>query len=109
MDRQGESAAPVAYVWLKTRDKSFDKQLAKLQAGGAIYRMVYPDHDGDETKLVFEQKQVDDGQRREYRVLRLEFQSAADSAKKKVQTDLAPSSKETMKVFDELVKEGFFV
>ncbi len=109
MYRQGESAAPVTYVWLKAKDKSFEKQLAKLQAGGAAFQMVYPDRDGDETKLVFEQKQVDDGQRREYRVLRLELQSAADSAEKKVRTDLAPSSKETMKVFDQLAKEGFNV
>jgi hypothetical protein len=109
MSRQGESAAPVTYVWLKTKDKSFEKQLAKLQAGGAAYRMVYPDRDGDETKLVFEQKPVDDRQRREYRVLRLELHSAADSAEKKVRTDLAPSSKETMRAFDQLVKEGFDV
>ena len=109
MYRNGETAAPVTYVWLKAKDKSFEKQLAKLQAGGAVYRMVYPDRDGDETRLVFEQKLVDDGRRREYRVLRLELQSAADSAERRVHTELAPSSKETMKAFDQLVKEGFAV
>ena len=99
---------PVTYVWVEA-NKRLEERLAKLQAGGATYRMIYPDGMGKETNLVFEQKQSDDGRRREYRVLRFELQSAEDRVGKKVSTDLSPSAQETMKEFDRLVKEGFVV
>lgn len=109
MYRNGDPATPVTYVWLKAKDKSFEKQLSRLQESGAFYRMTYPDDDGEEARLVFEQQPVDEGQRREYKVLKFEFQSVANAAEGKVHLDLAPSSKDTMKMLNRLVKEGFAV
>ena len=107
MYRQEET--PATYVWVEADNKRTEERLAKLQASGAIYRMIYPDSLGRESIFVFEQKQADDGRRREYKLLRLELQSEEDRVEKKVRTDLSPSSKETMKEFDRLVKEGFVV
>jgi hypothetical protein len=109
MYRRSDSATPVTYVWLEAQDKSFEKQLMKLQGRGAVYRMTYPDGKGFETRLIFEEKAVDDGQRREYKVLKFEFQDLENAAEKKVNVDLTPSSQEVMREFNRLVKEGFVV
>ncbi len=109
MYRDRETTTPVSYVWLDAKKKDFEKQLAKLQAGGAIYRMMYPDKLGTENKLIFEQRAITDGTRREYKVLKFEFQEAENAAAGKVQIEFAPLSKETLKIMNRLVKEGFTV
>jgi hypothetical protein len=109
MYRPAETATPVSYVWLDATKKEFENQLAKLQEQGAVYRMTYPNDNGTENRLIFELKPVDDGTRREYRVLKLTFQNMENAAEKKVQTDLDPPSKESIKILNGLVKEGFAV
>jgi thiazole synthase ThiGH ThiG subunit len=59
--------------------------------------------------LIFEQPSVDPGKRREYRVLKVEFQETENFADQKMDIDLTPSSKETIKTLNSLVKEGFVV
>ena len=108
MYRRGEAATPVTYVWLKAKGKDFEKRLAGLQESGAVYRMTYPGGDGDETGLVFEQG-AGGGRRREYKVLKFEFRFTENKAEGRVHIGLAPSSKETMRTLNRLVKEGFAV
>ena len=100
---------PATYVWVEADNKRLEERLAALQAGGAVYRMIYPDSLGRESQFIFEQRQTGDGLRREYRVLRLELQSAEDRKAEKVTTDLTPPSQDAMKELDRLVKEGFVV
>lgn len=107
MYRRDEAAAPVTYVWLKATDKSFEKRLAQLQEGGAVYRMTYPDAEGDETRLIFEQGAG--GGRRQYKVLAFEFKVVEDRAAMKVRVELASSGKEALKALEGLAKEGFTV
>lgn len=109
MVKRVETATPVKYVWLKAQDKNFDKQLALLQAGGAVYRMIGTDDAGEENSLVFEQGPTAEGRRREYRVLKFDFQFAENAAEGKMYISLARPSQETMKVLNGLVKEGFTV
>jgi hypothetical protein len=110
MRRSRDTTAPVSYVWLDSwKKKSFEPELARLQDSGAIYRMTYPDSDGGEYTLIFEQPSVDTGKRREYRVLKVEFQETENFADQKMDIDLTPSSKETIKMLNSLVKEGFVV
>lgn len=109
MYRRGAAATPVKYVWLRAQDKNFDKQLALLQAGGAVYRMIGTDDSGEENRLVFEQGPTVEGQRREYRVLKFEFQFVENAAEGKVSISLAQPSRETLRVLNGLVKEGFTV
>ena len=91
------------------KKKDFEEQLARLQARGTVYRMTYPTGEGIESKLIFEQSAVGDGRRREYRVLKFEFQFVANAAEKKVHKDLTPASKETVKLMNTLAREGFVV
>jgi hypothetical protein len=110
MYRHPDNTTPVSYIWLESRKKkSFDKELARLQDSGAIYRMIYPDFYGIEHTLIFEQPAVDVSKRREYKVLKIEFQETENFADQRVDIDLAPSSKETIKTLNSLVKEGFAV
>jgi hypothetical protein len=109
MIRDAENKTPVTYVWLDTKKKSFDKDLAKLQESGAVYWSTYPNDQGVKNKLIFVQPSVNGGTRREYKVLRFEFEDMENVAEKKVYTDLTPSSKETVKEMNRLVKEGFVV
>ena len=110
MYRNSETAQiPVLYVWVKADKKNFEKELAKLQAKGAIYRTTYPNEKGTENNLIFEQKLKDDGKRREFRILKFEFDSKENKQEKKVYIDLMPSSKEAIKTMNKLVKEGFEV
>ena len=110
MYRSGETTKTFAYKWLKAGDKKFDEQLAKLQAEGAVYRMSYPEPTDVKNRLVFEQGPVVDGQRREYKVLRLEFQVVEDwkpgSPEPEVRIDVAHSSKQALNT---LATEGFVV
>ncbi|HYR75059.1 MAG TPA: hypothetical protein VEM96_04385 [Pyrinomonadaceae bacterium] len=105
MYRSDEMLTPLTYVWLKAKDKSFAKQLAKLQESGAVYRMTYRDGDAVQDQLVFEQGAAE-SRRREYQVLSFEFQ-VVENTEGKVQFDLTPSSKKLMKTFNSLVKDGF--
>jgi hypothetical protein len=109
MYRRSDAATPVSYVWLDAKKKDFEKQLVQLQARGAVYRMTYPNKQGAENQLIFEQSALDGGTRREYRVLKFDFQDIEDASQKKVHTDLTPASKETMKMLNSLAKEGFVV
>jgi len=110
MYRRSDSVGPVSYVWLETKKKEFEKKLMLLQEKGAVYRMKYPNEDGLENKLIFEQKaEDDDGKRREYKVLKLDFKELEDRDSLKVHTDLSSVGKETLRNFNELVKEGFEV
>ncbi len=109
MYRNRDTLKPVSYVWLQVMKKNFEQELVRLKERGAIYRMIYPDRNGDKYTLVFERPATDDGQRREYRVLKIELQGVENVAEKKVEVDLTPSSKETLKTLNSLVKEGFIV
>lgn len=110
MYRYGETIKPVAYKWLKAGDKSFDGQLAKLQAEGAVYRMSYPEPPNIKNRLVFELGPIVDGERREYKVLQLEFEVVEGWKHKntgpEVKIGLANSSKEALNT---LANEGFVV
>ena len=108
--RNRNTTAPVSYIWLYARKKSFEQELARLQDSGAIYRMTYPEFRGNgENILIFEQPAADVSKRREYKVLKLEFQETENFTDQKVGIDLTPSSKETIKTLNSLVNEGFAV
>lgn len=132
MTRRPHEHEPVVYEWLNAKNKNFDKELARLQASGAIYRLVYRDPYGG-NQLVFERpangttRQADSATRqvngatrqadgatraREYKVLKLSFQLAErqvlkDSAN--IRVDLTPDAKETVKVMNALARQGFVV
>jgi hypothetical protein len=119
MNKDVRTTTPVTYVWLHTttkknwrveprKRKDFEESLAHLQASGAVYRMVYENNQGY-SKLIFEQKAIDDGQRREYKVLLFEFQVDVDRAAQRVSIDMTPESKETMRRINNLAKDGFVV
>jgi len=108
MRRSRDTTAPVSYIWLDgLKKKTFEQDLARLQDSGAIYRMTYPDSEGVEHMLIFEQPAADAGNRREYKVLKLEFQEMENFENQRMNIDLTPSSKETIKTLNNLVKEGF--
>ncbi|HVG30047.1 MAG TPA: hypothetical protein VM864_10140 [Pyrinomonadaceae bacterium] len=118
MYRRADDATPAHYEWLKSTDmknwklalrgrKDFEKQVAKLQARGAVYRMVYTKY--EENILVFELKGAGDGGRREYQTLQFEFQVGLDAAGKELIIDLAPQSRETISTLNGLAGEGFEV
>ncbi|MGH9879218.1 MAG: hypothetical protein ACRD5H_16430, partial [Nitrososphaerales archaeon] len=110
MRQSRDTTAPVSYIWLDYwKKKSFEPELARLQDSGAIYRMTYPNSEGGEYTLIFEQPSVDAGKRREYKVLKIEFQETENFADQKMDIDLTPSSKETIKTLNSSVKEGFVV
>lgn len=106
MYRPDEAAAPVTYVWVKATDKGFEKRLLELQSK-AVYRMTYPDDDGDETKLIFEQGAG--VERREYRVLKFEFKYTENAEGTRELIDLTPSGEEALNSLHSLVREGFAV
>jgi hypothetical protein len=109
MYRRRDTTAPVSYIWLDSRKKkSFEQDLARLQDSGGIYRTTLT-YDGDERTLIFEQPATDVSKRREYKVLKVEFQETENFADQRVDIDLAPSSKEKIKTLNSLVKEGFAV
>ena len=113
MYRHGLTVTPSTYVLLRVNGKSFDERLAKLQESGAVYRMTYAGNGTTKDQLVFEQGLVADGRRQEYKVLNFEFQVVEDlklrkGGEREVHIDLTASSKETMKLINSLVKEGFW-
>ena len=106
MYRNRDTTAPVSYIWLgNSKKKNFEQELARLQESGAIYRMT----NGDLDELIFEQPATDVNKRREYKMLKVQFQETKNFAEEKINIDLAQSSKETIKTLDSLVKEGFAV
>jgi len=110
MYRHADSGPPVSYVWVDADKNDFEKQLLELQARGAIYQMIYPNRDRTmKESLIFELGAADDGRRREYKVLRFEFQDEKDAAGNRINIDLTPSAKETVKLMNSLAKEGFVV
>jgi hypothetical protein len=109
MYRNRDTTTPVSYIWLNARKKSFEQELARLQESGAIYRMTCPEYKGDSNILIFEQPAADVSKRREYKVLKIQFQETENFADQKVDIDLTPSAKETIKTLNSLVKEGFAV
>jgi hypothetical protein len=109
MQRRKDVAEPVKYIWVWANKKNFEQQLADVQARGGVYHMIYPESHGRETGLVFQQKLTDDGKRREYKVVKLDFQIVEDRTNKKVHVELMPASKEAMNTINKLAKEGFVV
>lgn len=109
MYRRGGGTAPCKYVWLRATDRDFEKKLAGLQQSGAVYRMTYPNEDGREARLIFEQDLSPGSRRREYRVLKFALDFVENAAEKKVYIDLTPSGKEAMRTLNRLVQEGFTV
>jgi hypothetical protein len=110
MYRRADSGTPVSYEWVDADKSDFDKRLLELQGRGAAYRMIYLNRDRTtKEKLIFELGAADTQVRREYKVLRFEFEDVKDAAGKRVQIDLTPSSKETLKLMNNLAKEGFEV
>jgi len=106
MYRNRDTTAHVSYIWLdSSKKKSFEQELARLQESGAIYRMTY----GDEDVLIFEQPAADPSDRREYKVLKIQFQETENLADQRMDIDLTPSAKETINTLNSLVKEGFAV
>lgn len=120
MYRNTETAQnPCSYIWLKTAsttwslkrkaNKNLEKDLAKLQAAGAVYRTTYPNEQGIEDRLIFERKLKDDGKRAEFKILKFEIDKKENQAEKKVYFELTPASKEAVKTMNVLGEEGFKV
>ena len=101
MYRRHKTEPVVSYVWLDTMKKGFEQRLAQVQATGAIYRTTY--YKG----LVFEQPTSSNVQSREYKVLKFELQWTENVEGKRVEYDLTPASKETVKMLNSLAREGF--
>lgn len=93
------------YYWVDAKKKSFERQLARLQAKGAVYISTYE----EEHKLIFERRLSDDGKRREYRVLKFEFRFEEDAGVNKLRIDLAAQGQESLSALRGLVREGYAV
>ena len=110
MYRRADNATPVSYEWVDSDKSDFEKRVAELQARGAVYRMIYPNRARTtKEKLIFELGAADNRVRREYRVLRFEFQDGKDAEGNPLPIDLTPSSKETVKEMNNLAQQGFVV
>ena len=108
MYRNSETAQiPVSYLLLRADKKNFEKEIAKLQTMGAIYKMIYPTAKGTENTLIFELQLTKAVQPVEFKVLKFDFVSEENTAEKKVYTNLTPASKETIKTMNNLVNQGF--
>ncbi len=116
MYRAKESTTPTSYVFLQVghrdwmlrrKPKEFEKELARLQQSGAVYSMTYPNVQGDEHRLVFEENASTNGKRREYRLLRFELVTVDDKQAKETTTDMTPEAKTSWAEFNRLVNEGF--
>jgi len=113
MYRQANEQNPVSYEWLNAKNKKLEKELAKLQESGAVYRMVYRDQNL-ENQLVFERPVNGSTRSSEYRVLKLSFQLVDPPPRKGVRVldarvDLTPEAKQTLKLLNDLAREGFVV
>lgn len=109
MYRRAGETLPLAYVWLKASKKDFDKEIVKLQEGGAVFRMTYPDSNGTRKTLVFEQGAGAGGARREYRVVRFEIETRGDASAQVMEARLGPASAGAQKELNRLASEGFAV
>ena len=108
--RNRETAqSPVKYIWVNTKKKNFEKDITKLQEQGAVYKMTYPSQRGDENTLIFESKLEGNGERREYKILKIRFDRKLNSEKTKEYVELSESSKKVIKTMNKLVAEGFEV
>ena len=107
--RRAGQTAPLGYVWLKSSKKEFERELARLQESGAVFRTTYPDADGARKTLVFEQGPAGEAARREYRVLRFELQTREDASGQFLETSLAPASADAQRELNRLAAEGFAV
>jgi hypothetical protein len=113
MYRRPNEHEPVAYEWLNAKNKSFEKELARIQASGAIFRLIYRDpYNGNQ--LVFERRADGSAQSVAYKALKLTFQllerpRLKDVGKVPIRVDLTPESKETVKLINNLAREGFAV
>jgi hypothetical protein len=119
MYKDHETTTPVTYLWLHTttqrnwriekrRRKDLEEQLATLQAAGAVYRTTYVDNQ-EYSKLVFEQNALSNQRRNEYKVFTFDFEFHEDMPVSNVSVDLAPTSKEQLKIINSLAKNGFVV
>ena len=110
MERAAAASPPATYVWVKAKEKDFEKRLAQLRESGAVYRMTYPDGDGQETRLVFERGAAG-SPRRDYRVFKFESQDALKVTGRKLRPGdlLGPPTKESVQAFEQLLKEGYEV
>lgn len=113
MYRRPNEHEPVAYEWLNAKNKNFEKELARIQASGAIFRLIYRDpYNGNQ--LVFERPANGSARSVEYKALKLTFQlierpRLQDVGKVPIRVDLTPESKETVKLINNLAREGFAV
>ena len=113
MYRRPNEQNPVSYVWLNVKNKKLEKELAKLQESGAVYRMLYR-YLSYSNELVFERPTNGSTRTSEYRVLQLSFQLLDPPIRKGVnvpnaRVDLTPEGKETVKLINDLAKQGFVV
>lgn len=98
-------SASFNYYWVDANKKSFEKQLAQLQAKGATYISTYE----EENKLIFERSLSDGGKRHEYKVLKFDFQFEEHAGANKVSVDFAAQGKEALTALHDLVRKGFAV
>lgn len=103
MYRPRGEAVGHTYLWVKA-DKNLERRLAQMRAKGALYLRTY-----EEDTLVFEQRAVDDGRRREYKALAFEFRLTKDASKTRVHVELTPASEEGLKTLGRLTAGGFAV
>ena len=113
MYRRPNDHNPVSYEWLNAKKKNFDKELARIQASGAVYRLVYRDpYLGNQ--LVFERQTNSQTRSSEYRALKLSFKLLGPPIQKGIRdpnarVDLTPESKENVKLINDLARQGFVV
>jgi hypothetical protein len=74
----------------------------------AVYRTTYVDNQ-EYYKLVFERNPLDDHRRNEYKVSKFDFEFREDVTASNVSVDLAPASKEQLKMINSLARDGFVV
>jgi hypothetical protein len=103
------ATAPLGYVWLKSSKKDLEREIVKLQEGGAVFRTTYPDSNGTRKTLVFEQGAGAEAARREYRVLRFEIETRGNTPEQVMEARLAPASAEAQRELNRLASEGFAV
>lgn len=113
MYRRPNEQNPVSYTWLNAKNKKLEKELAKLQESGAVYRMVHR-YQNFGNELVFERPTNGSTRTSEYRVLQLSFQLLDPPIRKGVnvpnaRVDLTPEGKETVKLINDLARQGFVV
>ena len=114
MYRRPNEQNPVTYEWLDAKSKKLEKELARLQESGARYRMVnrYQPYSDE---LVFERALNGSSSRSsEFKVLKLSFQLLDRPLRKgdplpDPRIDLTPEAKETVKLINDLAREGFVV